>query len=552
MKNHRAISRGLLTMAALGLTLGGCGGSDTPVAPTPADLDAFFATLPAWEQYSPPLPDADATTGAPVDQPVEIGGEPYTETVTPCSITRTPEKIVTLNPDVEVLWVGSLLQGSGYRGGIGSLQELPIRQRAPVTLSISLLTGDNTRTVANPDQASVTQALGELVQAAEDAGHTAGSDIYFTKETTHSLDQASIKMGLSASYMGASVKASLAAGMSSEMRTVTAYFVQNMFTASMVLPQTPAEVFSEEFTAGRLDEQVSRGRMGPDNPPVYVSSVSYGRVLIFTFTSSALESEIKATLNAVYNGGQFGGELSAEQQSILENAQISVVAVGGDAEYALGLIRTNDLSEYFRSDTALTSARAISYTVRNLADNTIARVSETTQYDLREYTPVEAVATGASYRIRLYRVRGEAFPLIDPPGLVPIWDVFNAEIYYTFDIIDATGRQLALEYESGLGHLYAERLSEGENFNLINTSGAPAAWITVRAHFDGRDQVRIEGNFWDYDDLDPNDLLATYNLSYRWPTNPLPVGTHQTVRGNAYGDQVRLYWEVQKVEDLFD
>lgn len=552
MKNHRAISRGLLTMAALGLTLGGCGGSDTPVAPTPADLDAFFATLPAWEQYSPPLPDADATTGAPVDQPVEIGGEPYTETVTPCSITRTPEKIVTLNPDVEVLWVGSLLQGSGYRGGIGSLQELPIRQRAPVTLSISLLTGDNTRTVANPDQASVTQALGELVQAAEDAGHTAGSDIYFTKETTHSLDQASIKMGLSASYMGASVKASLAAGMSSEMRTVTAYFVQNMFTASMVLPQTPAEVFSEEFTAGRLDEQVSRGRMGPDNPPVYVSSVSYGRVLIFTFTSSALESEIKATLNAVYNGGQFGGELSAEQQSILENAQISVVAVGGDAEYALGLIRTNDLSEYFRSDTALTSARAISYTVRNLADNTIARVSETTQYDLREYTPVEAVATGASYRIRLYRVRGEAFPLIDPPGLVPIWDVFNAEIYYTFDIIDASGRQLALEYESGLGHLYAERLSEGENFNLINTSGAPAAWITVRAHFDGRDQVRIEGNFWDYDDLDPNDLLATYNLSYRWPTNPLPVGTHQTVRGNAYGDQVRLYWEVQKVEDLFD
>lgn len=552
MKNHRAISRGLLTMAALGLTLGGCGGADTPVAPTPADLDAFFATLPAWEQYSPPLPDADATTGAPVDQPVEIGGEPYTETVTPCSITRTPEKIVTLNPDVEVLWVGSLLQGSGYRGGIGSLQELPIRQRAPVTLSISLLTGDNTRTVANPDQASVTQALGELVQAAEDAGHTAGSDIYFTKETTHSLDQASIKMGLSASYMGASVKASLAAGMSSEMRTVTAYFVQNMFTASMVLPQTPAEVFSEEFTAGRLDEQVSRGRMGPDNPPVYVSSVSYGRVLIFTFTSSALESEIKATLNAVYNGGQFGGELSAEQQSILENAQISVVAVGGDAEYALGLIRTNDLSEYFRSDTALTSARAISYTVRNLADNTIARVSETTQYDLREYTPVEAVATGASYRIRLYRVRGEAFPLIDPPGLVPIWDVFNAEIYYTFDIIDATGRQLALEYESGLGHLYAERLSEGENFNLINTSGAPAAWITVRAHFDGRDQVRIEGNFWDYDDLDPNDLLATYNLSYRWPTNPLPVGTHQTVRGNAYGDQIRLYWEVQKVEDLFD
>lgn len=552
MRKYHALSCGLPTLAALCLAFGGCGDAAAPVPPAPADLDAFFATLPGWEQYSPPLPDADATTGEPSTQEIEIEGQAYNETVTPCSITRTPEKVVTLNPDVEVLWVGSLLQGSGYRGGIGSLQELPIRQRAPLTLSISLLTGDNTRTVENPDQASVTQALGELVQAAENAGHTAGSDIYFTKETTHSLDQASIKLGLSASYMGASVKASLEAGMSSEMRTVTAYFVQNMFTASMVLPQTPAEVFSDAFTEERLGEQVERGRMGPDNPPVYVSSVSYGRVLIFTFTSSAMESEIKATLNAVYNGGQFGGELSAEQQSILENAQISVVAVGGDAEYALGLIRTNDLSEYFSSDTALTSARAISYTVRNLADNTIAKVSETTQYDLREYTPVDAVATGATYRIRLYRVRGEEFPLIDPPGLVPIWDMFNAEIYYTFDIFDATGRQLALEYESALGHLYAERLSEGENFNLVNTSGAPAAWITVRAHFDGRDQVRILGDFWDYDDLDPNDRLATYDLNYRWPTNPLPVGSHQTVRGDAYGNKVRLYWEVQKLEDLFD
>ena len=554
MNSKHLIRAGLSSLVALCLVLGACSEGDDPTAPAPvpADLETFFATMPAWETYSPPQPDADTPLGDAETEEVEIDGEPYEETTTPYSITRTPEKLVTLNPDVEVLWVGALLQGDGYVGGIGSLQELPVRQRAPLTVSLDLLTGDNTREVEGPDPASVNQAIGELIQAATDAGHTAGSDIYYTKETTHSFDQASLKMGLSASYMGASIKGSLEAGMSSEMRTVTAYFVQNMFTASMVLPQTPESVFSEDFSEDHLAEQVDRGRMGPDNPPVFVSSITYGRVLIFTFTSTALESEIKSTLNAVYNAGQFGGELTAEQESILEHAEISVVTVGGDAEHALSLIRSNDLSAYFSSDAPLTSARPISYTVRNLADNTIARVSETTEYDLREYTPAEQVVTGGVYRIKFFRVRGEDFYWIDPHAVNPIWDWNNAEIYYTFDVTDALGRQTALEYESALGHLYAERLSEDELFNLVNTSGAPAAWVEVRVHYDGRDQVKIEGEFWDYDDLDPSDRFAVYNLTYRWPASPLPVGVHQTVRGDSWGDTIRLYWEVQKVDDLFD
>ncbi len=554
MNTKRTIQPGLLLLLALSLALGACS-EDDPVAPqpAPADLDSFFASLPAWETFSPPMPDTDEALGNPITEEVTIDEVEYNETVTPYSITRTPNEIVTLNPDVEVLWVGSLLQGDGYAGGLGSLQELPIRQRSPLTVAIDLLTGDNTRDVADPDQASVNRAIGDLVQAAQDAGHTAGSDIYYTKETTHSLDQAAIKMGISASYMSATIKTSLEASMSNEMRTVTAYFVQNMFTASMVLPQTPNEVFSEDFTEDHLAEQQDRGRMGPDNLPVYVSSITYGRVLIFTFSSTAMETEIKATLSAVYNGGQFGGELSGEYQNILEHAEISVVAVGGDAEHAIGLIRTNNLSEYFDSDTAITSAKPISYTVRNLADNTIAKVSETTEYNLREYVPAELVVTGGVYRIRAYRVRGVAFPTIDSLPPYPVWDLFNAEIYYTIDVIDATGVQTAVEYEStGVGHLYAESLAVNENFNLINSNSSAADWVEVRVHFDGRDTVRIDGDFWDFDLYDPDDLFAAYNLTYRWPASPLPVGSHNTVRGDSWGNRIRLYWEVQKLDDLFD
>src|SRR5262245_46817492 len=331
---------------ALGATLvvSGCT-TDDPAAPPPppADVNTYFTTLPAWSEFSPSVADADIATGPPQSGQEPIGGQPYDCSTTPYSMTRTPDRIVTLNPDVEILWVGSLLQGRGHLNDIGSLAELPIRQRNPMTLSIDLLTVDNTREVGNPNVGSVNSAIGDLVQAAESAGHRSGSNILFTKETTHSLTQATLSMGLSASYMGASIKDSLSANISDETRTVTAYFVQRMFTVSMALPQTPQSVFSDAFTDAALQEQISLGRIGTDNPPVYVSSIAYGRILVFSFTSTASVSAINATISALYNSGEFGGELSADLQSVLENAAIQVVTVGGDAEQALALIRSNDL-----------------------------------------------------------------------------------------------------------------------------------------------------------------------------------------------------------------
>jgi hypothetical protein len=58
------------------------------------------------------------------------------------------------------MWLGALLQGRQYKGGIAALEELPIRQRAPLTLAINLLAGNNTQTVTDPTSANVNQAIG--------------------------------------------------------------------------------------------------------------------------------------------------------------------------------------------------------------------------------------------------------------------------------------------------------------------------------------------------------------------------------------------------------
>jgi hypothetical protein len=525
---------------------------DDPAAPAPepANLTEFFNGVPAWDSYSPPLADSDEATGPGSTEEETIDGVVYNCTTTPYSLTRTPEKIVTLNPDVEVLWVGSLLQGQGYVGGIGSLVELPIRQRTPMALTIDLLTGNNTRTIDRPTLATSNQAIGQLIDDATAAGHTAGSNILFTKETMFSYDQMALKMGLSASYSGATIKASLSTDISNETRTVAAYFVQRMFTVSMVLPQSPEAVFSDEFTKEMLDQERSRGRMGPGNPPVFVSSIAFGRILIFSFTSTASETDINATLNVMYNGGEFGGEMEAKYQEILQTAQIRVVTVGGDANQALALIRSNDLGQYFAEDAPLSTAKPISYTIRHLKDNVIARVAEATDYNLTSCTPKELPVTGAEYEITMTRICPVDLAWLSLNGGEAIADgLFNIEAYYQFWIEDESGAQKAIEWMSQAEYDYVASLSVGQCHTLVDRGGRTAQPIRVKIHFDGRDNVRIHGTVWDADWLAGDDAVFNFSRTF---VNNLTEGEGKQLRADAFGNEMDLFWRVQKVGDLTD
>jgi hypothetical protein len=346
------------------------------------EVVAYFRSLPQWGKFSPAAPEKHEPVGPPK------GGAGGACTTTAYSITETPREIVTFDPDSEILWPGALLQGR-YHARLAGLQELPVRQRGALTLSLDLLTKENTRTVVNPALASVQSAIGELVEVAARAGHRAGSDISYDQVSSHSLEQTALELGLSARHLGSNVRGRLRIGDRAQQQSITAYFVQRMFTVSVELPQTPAEVFGSGFSRAALQEQADLDRIGPDNPPIYVSNVVFGRMLLFTFTSSASAEDIQGALQFAYQGAATGvsAEAKTRYQKVLGSAQIQVVTVGGSADDALALIRSAGLRDYFRSDAPLTAARPISYTLRSLADNAIAAVSETTKYEVTECEP---------------------------------------------------------------------------------------------------------------------------------------------------------------------
>ncbi len=379
----------------MAIFMSNCKKSDEEDQPAPNNVNEYIVSLPSWDNFCPTKADSDET----FDPSLEFDcATKIVQTTTPCSITRTPAEIVTYDPGSEILYLGSLIQGDGYIGGLGSIKSLPIYQRAPLSISISFQMANNSRVVENPDLTSVKEAIGDLVETAQNAGHVSGSSIYFDKRTCYSVEQTALALGLSFKYMASSARIQLQYQSTSETSTVSAYFVQKMYTVSMGIPQRPGDLFSSEFTQELLNEQINLGRIGPTNLPVYVSNIVYGRMMMLTMTSTYNETEMKAALEASYNG--IGGNVSAEHLAILQSSQIKLVTIGGEQTAALNYLKTGQLGEFFKDDAPLTTAVPISYTLRNLGDNDVAKVSETSAYDMvqNEIISVQILYDEAAWR----------------------------------------------------------------------------------------------------------------------------------------------------------
>lgn len=202
----------LIIAVAFAMLVAACGSSDDPppaAAPSPPDqsVGTYLQTLPTWDQFSPPAANQDpkVVSAAPevsTELVSEIKNGTFTTTQYKCLSTKfdmrkTPEKIVMFSPDREILWPGALLQGKSHKEGVGSLLGLPIRERAPIKVSIpSLATDNNFVVVENPDQANVSQAIGNLISSVPASVQTPSS-IQFTMEDFNSEESFALNANMS-------------------------------------------------------------------------------------------------------------------------------------------------------------------------------------------------------------------------------------------------------------------------------------------------------------------------------------------------------------------
>ena len=383
--------------------------------PGPMVVRDYLETLPSWTEFAPPLePHApmivEGVTPVETEETVEdvrtidpdgnvqpLGDVTYDCTETLYSMASDPQQIVVADPNRDVLYAGALIQGRTHRDGIdiGDIRPLTIVDRAPIRVSIpDVFTPDgaNFREV-QPNQAEVSQAIGDIIGNATRDDLHAPSSISFDMKTFHSEEQFALEAGMSGRYLGFSASASGSTEQNASTTTVAVQFAQRMFTVAVEPPGSDAaSFFTEDFTDEDLQALVDADRIGPDNLPVYVSGVVYGRMMTFALTSTASESEIKAALQASYDtiAGGVDAEVSAQNHSLLQESSIVLTTLGGDAADALSVIRSGNWADYFGEAAPLSTAVPLSYTFKNLGDGSIASVSEAFEYSVKSCQAREA------------------------------------------------------------------------------------------------------------------------------------------------------------------
>jgi hypothetical protein len=388
-----------LLLAALAIAVG-CS-KDDPVAPVstdpvdPAEVNQFVNGLPNWDIPS----DAELP-------PVDLGDEEdfeanqyYRCAAVEYDLKRNFDDIIAVGANATALKPGMIVQGSGVKDG--SLSTIGLK-RSPLSLSINLALEDPSRTVDNPNSSTIQDAIASLQRDADDRlGNldVIPAQINFRAESAYSVQQALISAGLSVRYSGiiasGSVGGSLSQSTSVKKRSVVVKLMQPMYTISFADDEKaePADFFAPDLMEADFERQRQQGTMGPGNLPCYVQSVTYGRMVVYSMTTTEATSdeEYKLAVQASYGVWSGSGNIDTRQRELVQNSTIEVQVFGGTQGAGLDAIkqalRNGDFSAFLQAAPA-TTAVPLSYRINDLKNRQAAVIGDATKFTVRQCEPV--------------------------------------------------------------------------------------------------------------------------------------------------------------------
>jgi len=343
--------------------------------PTQNKIDQYIASLP----YLPVAPSS-VDDGAPSTP--QVDGD-YSCTTQNVKETQQYDRVVAYAANSDSLYPGALLTADSVLTGLFTQVVLP---RAPQTISVSLenLGGTKQAEVKDPSLSSYRDALSGILDA-EVTGSTA-ANIYSEIEQVHSEQQLNMALGIQASWaLGvASVRSSFNFSNQQIRSRYVVRYTQAYYTVDLDAPSAPSEMLGD----GVALEDV-QAKMDAQRPPVYVSSVTYGRMVLFTFESQYSAEEMSAALNFAYSGGvDLKGDVSVTYKDIISQSKITAFILGGDGGSASQTIDSYDaLINFIKSGgnySRQSPGAPIAYKLAYLKDNSPARMSFTTEYAVRD------------------------------------------------------------------------------------------------------------------------------------------------------------------------
>ena len=289
--------------------------------------------------------------------------------------------------DVAMNGNGDIFLGALFKANQDLLENKPQqisldRSKGRISVDLPGMVGGDSYVDANPTVSGMQEGVNTLLNRWHEkyaAKNPAPARMQYESTSAYSMNQLKAKFGSDFEKVGVNLKIDFEAVNKGEKQVEVVDFKQIYYTANFDAPKNPSDVFAPGVT---VDQLKARG-IDETTPPVYVSSVSYGRQMYVKFETTSKSTELKAAINAVIKGVPIKSE--SEWARVLKDTTVTVSIVGGNADGAARVVTgtVEDLKKLIQEGATFSTqnpAVPISYKTAFLKDNQVATIQSNTDY----------------------------------------------------------------------------------------------------------------------------------------------------------------------------
>ena len=302
-------------------------------------------------------------------------------------VEKVKKNLSNGSADVAINGNGDIFLGALFKANQDLLENKPQqisldRSKGRISVDLPGMVGGDSYVDANPTVSGMQEGVNTLLNRWHEkyaAKNPAPARMQYESTSAYSMNQLKAKFGSDFEKVGVNLKIDFEAVNKGEKQVEVVDFKQIYYTANFDAPKNPSDVFAPGVT---VDQLKARG-IDDKTPPVYVSSVSYGRQMYVKFETTSKSTELKAAINAVIKGVPIKAE--SEWARVLKNTTVTVSIVGGNADGAARVVTgtVEDLKKLIQEGATFSTqnpAVPISYKTAFLKDNQVATIQSNTDY----------------------------------------------------------------------------------------------------------------------------------------------------------------------------
>ena len=380
------------------------------------------------------------------------------------------EESFVLDPTVDVIYPGALINGASINTG----DYAPVNiARGPITIYTHFMNkdGELTKTIDNPNGATISQAIKELLYDDNINGATEARVNFEVKEIVDK-DQLALQLGVSLNAKKVNFTEKFDFNKESNTRNFLIRYIQPMYDISVVSPTRPSDLFAKNVTKEDLETAIAGRSM-----PCYVGNVTYGRAVYAIMQtenkSSKIENELEASFNALIKG-----ESSSTLDVYKDNSTYSFsgTIIGGNANKAANGIKSiEDIMDFITSEGNFSKdnpAGMLSYKLNKISDNSTYAIKKAANYTIKNCESFNG-------NIRLESIECRSGEHGADDGLNPYGDVkihLDGASYTIFTMLRSAesyfenGKTYSVEGKGNNANIggYSCSTSDGPNLNMDN------------------------------------------------------------------------------------